>query len=149
MAHGVAGVTSASLPSPVRVCPDDDRRWGMQTGGVRVLLVDDHAGFRAGARRVLEADGLEVVAEAGDARGACVEAARWLPDVVVLDVQLPDRSGFDIVEELTALGIAVVLISTRAIEDHADRLASCSASGFLGKDVLSGDAVRALVASQQ
>lgn len=114
-----------------------------------MLLVDDHAGFRAEARRVLEADGLEVVAEAGDARGACVEAARWLPDVVVLDVQLPDRSGFDIVEELTALGIAVVLISTRAIEDHADRLASCSASGFLAKDVLSGDAVRALVASEQ
>ena len=52
---------------------------------------------------MLEADGLDVVAEAGDARSACVEAARWLPDVVVLDVQLPDRSGFDIVEEITAL----------------------------------------------
>ena len=67
-----------------------------------VLVVDDHAGFRTRARMLLEADGYEVVGEAGDgatARGR--EPARSSPDIVLLDVQLPDLDGFEVAERIT------------------------------------------------
>ena len=66
----------------------------------RVLIVDDHAPFRALARRVLTADGFDIVGEAADGASA-LDAARALrPDVVLLDVQLPDVDGFRVAQEL-------------------------------------------------
>ena len=71
-----------------------------------LLIIDDHAAFRAGARALLEADGYEVVGEAGDGR-AGLDAARTLkPDVVLLDVRLPDMDGFQVVGCLAARGCA-------------------------------------------
>ena len=64
---------------------------------VSVLLVDDHERFRFEARAMLEAEGFEVAAEAGDAASALREAERITPDVVLLDLGLPDRSGLDLV----------------------------------------------------
>ena len=61
-----------------------------------VLIVDDHPSFRASARVVLEADGFDVVGEAADGASAHHECCRLRPEVVLLDVQLPDIDGFDV-----------------------------------------------------
>ena len=81
----------------------------------RVLIVDDHAPFRARARALLEADGFEVVGEAADGEAAVAAAQRLRPDVVLLDVQLPGIDGFAVAERLAAEAEppAVVLISSR------------------------------------
>ena len=81
-----------------------------------VLIVDDHAGFRAGARRMLEAGGWDVIGEAADG-AAGVDAARQMaPDVVLLDLNLPDASGLELVADLPR-GSAVVLTSTHEEEE--------------------------------
>ena len=66
-----------------------------------VLVVDDHQGFRSRARLLLEADGYEVVGEAADGRSALAEARRLRPDLVLLDVQLPDLDGFEVAAQIT------------------------------------------------
>lgn len=110
-----------------------------------VLVVDDHPTFRASARRLLELDGFRVVGEAADAREA-VELARELePRLVLLDIGLPDRSGFDIAGELTGGGTQVVLISSRAQADLGRRVRESGALGFISKERLSGEAILALV----
>lgn len=114
----------------------------------RILIVDDHPTFRACAREALEAAGFEVVGEAGDASEALEAVARLRPDVVLLDVQLPDATGFEVCDCLCA-GAGppwVVLTSTRDASDYGGLLASSRARGFIPKDELSGDALRALLA---
>lgn len=112
-----------------------------------LLIVDDHAGFRAFARAVLESEGFEVVGEAVDAASAVTECRRLEPDLVLLDVMLPDGDGFDVCERLTAAGTGgcqVVLTSSRDAAAYADRLATTSARGFLPKEDLTGAALLAL-----
>ncbi len=106
----------------------------------RVLIVDDHAPFRAMARRLLVADGFDVVGEAVDGASG-IDAARALrPDVVLLDVQLPDVDGFRIAQALVGepLSLAVVLVSSRAGNDYPSRLTTSRALGFIAKSDLSG-----------
>jgi len=112
-----------------------------------VLVVDDHEGFRSFARSFLSGEGFDVVGEAADARSAVVEARRLQPDVVLLDIQLPDGDGFEVARRLAAepRPPAVVLISTRDAGDYGDRIASCGARGFIPKSRLSGAAVRELL----
>src|SRR5947209_7863777 len=84
-----------------------------------VLIVDDHPSFRASARRMLETDGYDVVGEAADGASA-IDAVRELrPDVVLLDIRLPDLDGFQIAERLAgnATPPAIVLISSRDRSD--------------------------------
>jgi DNA-binding NarL/FixJ family response regulator len=109
-----------------------------------VLIVDDHAGFRRRARRSLEAEGYDVVGEAPSGAAGIDAAAELRPDVVLLDVHLPDASGFDIVSRLPAR--AVVLISTHDGQDYAELIARSGARGFLPKDKLCGASLEALVA---
>lgn len=114
--------------------------------GDRVLVVDDHAGFRATVRRVLEADGWSVVGEAADGASAIAVAQRLDPDVVLLDIGLPDEDGFAIAERLADLVAArIVLTSSREGAVYEDRLASSAALGFIGKGELDGTTLRRLV----
>ena len=111
-----------------------------------VLVVDDHAGFRARARMLLEAEGYDVVAEAADGASAVSEARRARPDIVLLDVQLPDLDGFDVAARITGGEDApmVLLTSSRDWSDSPDLIARSGARGFVRKDQLSGDALGAL-----
>ena len=110
-----------------------------------VLIVDDHATFRALARRMLEAHGYEVVGEAQDGAWAVAASSRLQPSVVLLDVQdLPDIDGFAVAETLMTRDDppAVVLISSRAASSYRRRLADSPARGFLAKSDLTGRALR-------
>ena len=114
---------------------------------VAVLIVDDNARFRVRARRRLEADGYVVVAEASDGESALEAVRAHHPDVVLLDVGLPDMSGMYVSERLAREPDppAVVLTSTHDAADFGDRLARCGARGFVPKAAVSGDAISALL----
>src|SRR5256885_13801222 len=79
---------------------------------VTVLIVDDHPSFRASARMLLEDEGFDIVGEAEDGMSALAAADALRPEVVLLDVQLPDIDGFEVASRLTAGGggPAVVLV---------------------------------------
>jgi DNA-binding NarL/FixJ family response regulator len=111
-----------------------------------VLIVDDHAGFRSFARALLEADGLDVVGEAADGASALTLVRALEPDLVLLDVALPDMDGFAVCEALLAddSGPAVVLTSSRAVSSYRRRLERSRARGFIPKNELSGAALSAL-----
>jgi DNA-binding NarL/FixJ family response regulator len=113
-----------------------------------VLIVDDHAGFRATARMLLESEGYDVVGEAADGRSAIAAARKLQPDLVLLDIQLPDLDGFDIAARLTAEDDApkVVLVSSRDGTDFGPLLVRSGARGFIPKDELSGAALEAVLA---
>jgi DNA-binding NarL/FixJ family response regulator len=112
-----------------------------------VLIVDDHAEFRSLARALLEADGFEVLGEAADGESALAAAARLLPELVLLDIQLPDLDGFEVAARLAKAADppAVVLTSSRSASSYRRRLAESPASGFISKGELSGEALAALV----
>jgi DNA-binding NarL/FixJ family response regulator len=115
--------------------------------GKSVLIVDDHAGFRASARRMLEAGGFEVAGEAPDGAAARRASRELRPDVILLDVQLPDADGLELAAELVANGggPAVVLTSSRGADELGPRLYSCGARGFVPKDELTATSVRELL----
>lgn len=108
-----------------------------------VLIVDDHDGFRSSARDLLEADGFLVVGEAASGAQALDEVTRLLPDLVLLDVQLPDLDGFAVAGVLAARPSPplIVLISSRDATTYGRRLRH----RFLAKHELSGPALRALI----
>ncbi len=114
---------------------------------VRVLIVDDHQPFRALARALLELDGFQVVGEAGDGAGAVDLAGRLRPDLVLLDVGLPDINGFEVARQLAGAdpAPAVVLISSRDRSAYRTRLADSPVRGFLPKGELSGAALAELI----
>jgi DNA-binding NarL/FixJ family response regulator len=105
-----------------------------------VLIVDDHAGFRRFARKLLEAGGLTVVGEAEDGASAVEAAQRLAPDVVLLDVKLPDSDGFVVAERIPSTS-AVVLTSSHDFEDLRTRLERTRARGFIPKAELSAEAL--------
>jgi DNA-binding NarL/FixJ family response regulator len=122
---------------------------GDETMGVTVLIVDDHPSFRASARTLLEAEGYEIVGEVEDGAAALRAAETLHPDLVLLDVQLPDLDGFEVAEQLLKLQDppAVILTSSRDGADYGRCIESCGACGFVPKADLSGAAIAALVAA--
>ena len=113
----------------------------------RSLVVDDHATFRRLARRLLEEAGFEVVGEACDGTAALAAVLRTAPDVVLLDVVLPDRSGLEVAHCLAAMSPRplVVLTSSRSRADLGAGLETAAAHGFVAKTDLTAASFRAVV----
>jgi DNA-binding NarL/FixJ family response regulator len=111
-----------------------------------VLIVDDHPSFRLTARLLLESEGYTVVGEAGDGAAALRAAVDLSPDLILLDVQLPDTDGFDVASRLTGGEDApmIVLTSSRDGADFGPLIERCGARGFIPKGELSGERLRAL-----
>ena len=112
-----------------------------------VLIVDDHPAFRESASALLEAEGFAVVGEAAEGEEAIAAVERLRPQVVLLDIQLPDLDGFAVAERLAAGQDPprVVLISSREASAYGPRLEAAAAQGFIPKRELSGSALAALV----
>ena len=105
-----------------------------------VVIVDDHSQFRRSARKLLELEGFAVIGEAGDGASGVATVERLRPDLVLLDVALPDASGLDLVPALSAIA-DVVLVSSRDPADIAGRVRRSAALAFIPKDRLTGEAV--------
>ncbi len=107
---------------------------------VRVLVVDDHALFRGTVRRLLTDAGFAVVGEAADGASGITAYDSLRPELVLLDVQLPDLDGFQVARELARRPAppAVVLVSGRDASDYGGLVESSSAIGFLAKADLTG-----------
>jgi DNA-binding NarL/FixJ family response regulator len=117
-------------------------------GAARILIVDDHVLFRSSARRMLESHGFVVIGESGDGSSAIMAVRTLRPDVVLLDVQLPDMNGFEVARQLAEEpdAPAVILTSIRDASDYRTRLAGTPARGFIPKAELSEPRITALLA---
>ncbi len=116
--------------------------------GTTVLIVDDQRVFRRTARAVLETDGFDVVGEAPDGDSGLAARRRLRPDVVLVDVNLPDTDGFELARRLTADadGPAVVVTSSSDDPLYSDRAMRSGARGFVAKHDLCGAAIERLLA---
>jgi DNA-binding NarL/FixJ family response regulator len=117
--------------------------------GTTALIVDDHEAFRSYARLLLELEGFHVVGEAGDGASAVAAGRMLRPQVVLLDVQLPDALGFDVAKQLLVHepATSVVLVSSRDAADYGDQIETSGALGFIPKGELSGSTLRELLAA--
>jgi DNA-binding NarL/FixJ family response regulator len=115
--------------------------------GRRVLVVDDHPSFRSCVRALLTSEGFEVVGEAEDGESALALTAELSPDLVLLDIQLPDISGFEVVSRLHERNpeLEIVLVSSRDQNVYGSSLGASGARGFITKDELSGPALARLL----
>jgi DNA-binding NarL/FixJ family response regulator len=116
---------------------------------LRCVIVDDSPGFLRSARLLLERQGVAVVGIASTGAEAVRQAEELMPDVVLLDINLGEESGFELAPRIVAqAGLAprkVILISTHAEEDFADLIAASPVAGFLAKADLSVGAIRRLL----
>jgi DNA-binding NarL/FixJ family response regulator len=112
-----------------------------------VLVVDDDAGFRDLAIRILTSWGHAVIGEAGSVAEALAQATRLRPDVVLVDIGLPDGDGFSLTEQLVAMpwAVRVVLISSQADRATVAAARRAGADSFLPKDELSSALLRQLI----
>jgi DNA-binding NarL/FixJ family response regulator len=114
---------------------------------VRVLIVDDHAVVRAGLRLLLEAeDGLEPVGEAGSARDAVFQARATTPDVILLDVVMPDQSGLDVLPTLLHEHpeTKVLILSMQDDPQYVKQAFAAGASGYVLKEAADTEVVAAI-----
>jgi DNA-binding NarL/FixJ family response regulator len=114
--------------------------------GKSILIVDDFATFRASARSLLEAEGFDVVGEAENGANAVRLTEELEPEVVLLDVHLPDFDGFEVAERLGKLESPPIVILTSSRDDYRSLVSASSARAFLRKDELSGDALASVLA---
>ena len=115
---------------------------------LRILLVDDHEVVRLGLRALLSRyPQFEVVAEAGDAEEALEMALHHDPDVVVMDIRLPGRSGVEATEDIIRHrpDIKVVILTSYAEDDVLIDAIAAGASGYVLKQIGGDDLVRALI----
>jgi DNA-binding NarL/FixJ family response regulator len=112
---------------------------------LRVLIVDDHPSFRATAKVLLVAEGYDVIGEADTGAEAVRLAKELQPDLVVLDVQLPDLNGFEVTALLRGLEPPPEVVLTSSRDDYTAAVVGTGARGFLPKDALSGKAIDGLL----
>ena len=119
---------------------------------LRCLIVDDNGPFLEAAAASLAGDDLDVLGTATTSAEALRQVAEQQPDVVLVDINLGEESGFALAQELAArfprLASGVVLISTRAEQDFGGLIKASPAAGFVPKTRLTAKAVRELVASR-
>lgn len=113
----------------------------------RVLVVDDHPSFRSCARKLFSAEGFEVVGEATDGASAVALAGELVPDLVLLDVQLPDVDGFEVASRLLEARpqLEIVLVSSRDRAAYGPRIEESGAVGFISKADLTRPALERLL----
>ena len=119
----------------------------MTTPAIRILIVDDHAVVRSGLRRVLEAEpDFDVVGEAGDAQRAMFEALETKPDIVLMDVVMPGKSGIEAIPDLLArVPKTTVLVLSMQDDPHYVREAfAAGASGYVLKEAADVELVAAV-----
>ncbi|MFN8110684.1 MAG: response regulator transcription factor [Thermoleophilia bacterium] len=110
-------------------------------GSRGVLIVDDHAGFRASARLLLESLGWTVAGEAADAASGLTAALALRPSALMVDVDLPDASGFSLARAVAGWDAppVVMMVSSRDDGGYAAAAAECGARCFVPKDALTGE----------
>lgn len=116
---------------------------------IRVLLVDDHRLFRAGLRSLLAQHGFDVVGEAGGVEEALALVSRRRPDVVLIELELPDGSGIEATRGITSLGPGVRVLMLTVSSGAQDVIASfeAGAAGYLLKEAGADEIVRAIEAA--
>lgn len=121
--------------------------WAVRTA----VIVDDHAGFRAEASKLLEAAGYEVIGSCPDGHSALALLGKVRPDLVLLDVQLPDMDGFGLLHRLGGdVDVPlVVLVSTREAADYGRRVERSDAAGFITKAELSAESLAAVAVERR
>jgi DNA-binding NarL/FixJ family response regulator len=103
-----------------------------------IFIVDDHPPFREAARQLLESEGFDVVGEAADGASAVREAQDLEPEIILLDVHLPDFDGFEVARRVEKFRRPPIVILTSSREDYASLVEGSAAHGFVLKDELSG-----------
>ncbi|MGW5365894.1 response regulator [Actinopolymorpha pittospori] len=115
---------------------------------IRVLLVDDQALLRAGVRMILEnADDMDVVGEAADGAEATTMAAQVTPDVVLMDIRMPDVDGVEATRRIRAAqpnGPRILVLTTFDLDEYVYTALRAGASGFILKDTLAPDLLSAI-----
>jgi len=108
----------------------------------RVLLVDDHALVRAGIRALIDMlDGVEVVAEAGNGREALQQVEKFAPDLVLLDLTMPEMSGFEVLEQIVQRSpqVRVIILTMHEAREYAIQAMSLGAAGFIPKSAAANE----------
>lgn len=113
---------------------------------MRILLCDDHRMMRDGLRAILEKEGFEVTGEAATGREGLVLAAQLRPDIVVMDISMPDLNGIDATRKLLAKhpGIKVVGLSMNADRRYVTAMFAAGAVGYLVKSSASEELIQAI-----
>ncbi|HEA26069.1 MAG TPA: response regulator [Ectothiorhodospiraceae bacterium] len=113
---------------------------------VRILIVDDHTLFRSGLETLLERHGIEVIATAGNGRDGFKLAKEIDPDVVLLDMRMPEMSGLEVLVGLRSCGFTMPIVILTTSNEEQDLLESLrnGANGYLLKDMEPSELVTAL-----
>jgi NarL family two-component system response regulator YdfI len=107
-----------------------------------VLIVDDYRPFLDSARGLLESGDFDVVGEAEDGREALRLADELRPDVVLLDVHMPDLDGFEVARQLAELESPPIVVLTSSRDDYAPLVGDSAAHAFVRKDSLSAETLQ-------
>lgn len=119
---------------------------------IRVLLVDDHRIVREGLKLILGREkGIDVVGEAADGREAVATAAKFSPNVVVMDISMPGMNGIEATRQIAAAfpSIRVLILSTRLDRIHVVEALKAGAQGYLVKDCTAEELMTAIRAVHQ